>query len=134
MTWCCRQYRKRVLVAMPQLKNFDDMPCFDRNRRLAAAFMRGGVDAERAERAAIKGEEAAKREADRDDFARMVADAKAEAARSPPPLPDPMRFRAVPTGAQPRLEARVLHLLLPQCIADRPPRPPLRVCRVLWVA
>lgn len=47
---------------MPTLQNLDDMPCFEKERRLAHAFMRGGLKAEAAERTTIKEEEAAARE------------------------------------------------------------------------
>jgi hypothetical protein len=88
---------------MPALRNLDDMPCFPRDRRLAAAFMEGGAEAERAEREAIRSEEAAERTRQRLAFDDLVARAKADAIANPPPPPDPMRFRAVPPGADLRL-------------------------------
>lgn len=47
---------------MPELQNLDDMPCFPKDRRLAAVFMQGGAQAEAAERVAIKEEEQMARE------------------------------------------------------------------------
>jgi hypothetical protein len=47
------------MVAMPALQNLDDMPCFEKERRLAQAFMRGGLQCEASERDAIREEEAA---------------------------------------------------------------------------
>ena len=89
-----------MLVAMPTLNNLDDVPSFPRDRRLASAFAAGGLAAERGERAAIKAEEDAVREAHREAFVKMVADARAAAAQPPPPPHDPMRFRAVPPGVR----------------------------------
>jgi hypothetical protein len=97
----CRHYRKTVLVEMPALRNLDDMPCFPRDRRLAAAFMAGGAAAERAERDVIRSEEAAERERHRRAFDDLVAQAKADAIANPLPPADPMRFRAVPPGLFP---------------------------------
>lgn len=86
---------------MPQLNNLDDMPCFERDRRLAAAFMQGGVEAERSERARIKEEESEHRERCSREFNDMVLRAQAEAAAGNVPSHDPFRFRAVPAGARP---------------------------------
>eukprot|EP00878_Enallax_costatus_P014331 GHUV01014990.1.p1 GENE.GHUV01014990.1~~GHUV01014990.1.p1 ORF type:complete len:487 (+),score=179.60 GHUV01014990.1:553-2013(+) len=89
-----RHYRKVVVAGMPQLKYLDDAPVGDQDRRLAAAFMTGGLEAERSERDAIRQEAADKAEQQRRSFDEMVAAAKAAA-----PVPhDPMRFRAVPPG------------------------------------
>ncbi|KAK9813292.1 hypothetical protein WJX72_011941 [[Myrmecia] bisecta] len=93
-----RNYRKRLLVAMPQLNYLDDSPCTDADRRVARAFLVGGLEAERAERAAIRDEEAELREKHRQAFDDMVEAARANAAASPLPPADPMRFRAVPVG------------------------------------
>lgn len=43
-------------------------------------------------------EEEDHKEQQRQNFNNMVAEARAEAARNPPPAHDPMRFRAVPPG------------------------------------
>ena len=40
----CRAYRKAVVAAMPGLHHLDDMPVTDKERRLAAAFMQGGLE------------------------------------------------------------------------------------------
>lgn len=42
-----RHYRKTVLAGMPTLNYLDDCPAFPKDRRLAIAFMQGGIDAER---------------------------------------------------------------------------------------
>lgn len=42
-----RHYRKVVLAGMPTLKYLDDSPAFDKDRRLAVAFVRGGMEEER---------------------------------------------------------------------------------------
>lgn len=83
---------------MPQLNNLDDMPCFEKDRRIAAAFMAGGMDGERAMRATLKEEEEALRNKNLADFNEMVARARAEALINPPTPHDTMRFRAVPPG------------------------------------
>lgn len=36
----CRHYRKRVICALPELNFLDDAAVTDKDRRLAAAFMR----------------------------------------------------------------------------------------------
>jgi hypothetical protein len=76
---CYRTYRKELIVAIPTLQNLDDAPCFPRDRRLAKAFMMGGFPGERAEREAIKAEEAAARERNRNAFNAMVERSRAEA-------------------------------------------------------
>ncbi|MEW5296748.1 MAG: hypothetical protein WDW36_000007 [Sanguina aurantia] len=89
-----RHYRKIMLTRFPTLNYLDESPCFPNDRRLAAAFVRGGLDVERAERDTIRREEEALRERHRQAFDDMVAAARA----NPPPPHDPMRFRAVPPG------------------------------------
>jgi len=51
-----KDYRKTVIAKIPTLRYLDDRPVFDEDRRHAEAFNRGGVDAERAERALMKKE------------------------------------------------------------------------------
>lgn len=56
---CCldrRNYRKRLLVGMPSLNYLDDSPCFPKDRRLAQAFLEGGLEAERAMREQVRRE------------------------------------------------------------------------------
>ena len=93
-----KHYRKVLLAAMPGLKYLDESPVFDKDRRLAVAFVSGGVKAEREERDLVRQEEAETRERHRRNFDLMVANAKEKAATHPPPPHDPMRFRAVPPG------------------------------------
>eukprot|EP00775_Hariotina_reticulata_P010249 gene10249-10407_t len=89
-----RHYRKLVISSMPQLNYLDDAPVSEQDRRLAAAFMQGGVEAEKLARDALRQEAAARADRNRRSFDDMVA-----AARAAPPAPhDPMRFRAVPPG------------------------------------
>lgn len=56
---CCsyasRNYRKRLLAGMPNLNYLDESPCFPKDRRLAEAFMAGGMEAERAMRDQVRG-------------------------------------------------------------------------------
>lgn len=49
-----RHYRKHLLAKMPQLNYLDESPCFPKDRRLAEAFLEGGVEAERAMRETIR--------------------------------------------------------------------------------
>ena len=93
-----KHYRKVLLAGMPQLKYLDESPVFDKDRRLAVAFVKGGVKAEREERDLIRQEEAETRERHRRNFEAMVANAKEKALTDPSPPHDPMRFRAVPPG------------------------------------
>lgn len=39
----CRAYRKTVLAGMPSLHHLDDMPVTAKERRLAIAYMQGGL-------------------------------------------------------------------------------------------
>eukprot|EP00892_Ulva_mutabilis_P000279 jgi/Ulvmu1/10251/UM060_0052.1 len=77
-----RNFRKTVMLAMPALQNLDDMPCFEKDRRLARAHARGGVEAERAEREVIAVEKAATRERHRAAFNDMMARARLEHAQA----------------------------------------------------
>eukprot|EP00201_Polytomella_parva_P020392 CAMPEP_0175040144 /NCGR_PEP_ID=MMETSP0052_2-20121109/1071_1 /TAXON_ID=51329 ORGANISM="Polytomella parva, Strain SAG 63-3" /NCGR_SAMPLE_ID=MMETSP0052_2 /ASSEMBLY_ACC=CAM_ASM_000194 /LENGTH=290 /DNA_ID=CAMNT_0016302265 /DNA_START=45 /DNA_END=914 /DNA_ORIENTATION=+ len=85
-----RHYRKYMLVSMPNLNYLDESPCFPSERRLAEAFMEGGVEAERQMRVTIKEEEAAKAERHRQAFDDMIARARL----NPPPPHDPRQFIA----------------------------------------
>lgn len=49
-------YRKTVIAKIPTLMYLDDRPVFEEDRRHAEAFARGGIEAEREERAIIKRE------------------------------------------------------------------------------
>jgi dynein assembly factor 1 len=71
-----RQYRKTVLAALPELLHLDDKPVFADERRLVSAWMRGGMEAERAEREAMRVEEAGAARRRLDDFRRLVYGAR----------------------------------------------------------
>lgn len=43
-------YRKTVIASIPTLKYLDDRPVFEEDRLFAEAFIRGGIEEERAER------------------------------------------------------------------------------------
>lgn len=45
-----QNYRKKIIASIPTLKYLDDRPVFEEDRRFAEAFMRGGIEEERAER------------------------------------------------------------------------------------
>lgn len=83
---------------MPSLHYLDDSPCFPKDRRLAEAFVKGGVSAEREMREEIRAEEDAKRSQSLEDFNAMVKRAKEKALINPPPQHDAMRFRACSKG------------------------------------
>jgi hypothetical protein len=95
----CRNFRRRLLSAMPSLQNLDDMPCRPREKRLAAAFMRGGMDAEVRERDAIKVEEEQTRTQHHLAFDNMVQQAKADAAAGHTVRCESDRFVACTLGA-----------------------------------
>ena len=56
----------------------DDSPVFPKDRRLAAAWLKGGVEEEKAERGRIFEDERNERERHRAAFDEMVADARRE--------------------------------------------------------
>ena len=70
------------MLAMPGLQNLDDMPCFEKDRRLARAHERGGIEAEQLERKAIADEAAATRERHRMAFNKLIEQARHEYAQA----------------------------------------------------
>lgn len=61
---------------MDRLNYLDDSPVFPKDRRLAAAWLKGGVEEEKAERGRIFEDERNERERHRAAFDEMVADAR----------------------------------------------------------
>jgi dynein assembly factor 1 len=72
-----KNYRKRLICALPQLCHLDDTPIFENERRAAEAWGRGGREAEKAEYAKIRAEEQTRRDEQRNFFNRFVTSAKA---------------------------------------------------------
>jgi len=72
-------YRKTLVSGMKRLNYLDDSPVFPKDKRLAAAWLRGGVEEEKAERARIFEDERRERERHRAAFDDMVANARREA-------------------------------------------------------
>jgi hypothetical protein len=96
-----RNYRRRLLGALVSLQNLDDMPCFSKEKRLAAAFMQGGTTAESTLRAEIKLEEEEARAQHRLAFDTMVQQAKDDASAGRSVVCKPDRFVACVQGALP---------------------------------
>jgi len=69
-------YRKTVIAALPKLKYLDDRPVFEDDRRLAEAFVQGGLDAERDERKKIKQEKDEAHARNAAAFQRLIEEAK----------------------------------------------------------
>ena len=76
-----KHYRKSLIAAMPSLNYLDESPVFPKESRLAKAFVKGGIEAEREERQRIKDEEEADRQRHRDAFREMVEKGKAKRQR-----------------------------------------------------
>ena len=81
-------YRKRLVAAIGRLSYLDDRPVFEPERRLCAAWVRGGAEEERAERGRLKAEEAEKELSKKKKklLRRMKARARARAAPRRPPV------------------------------------------------
>lgn len=77
-----RNYRKIIISKIPTLMYLDDRPVFEEDRRHAEAFVRGGLDEERAERVLIKKENDEKHMKQHLAFKNMIANARAEKAEA----------------------------------------------------
>lgn len=51
-----RSYRKTVVSKLPELRYLDDRPVFDDDRRASNAYIKGGIEEERAERKLMRQE------------------------------------------------------------------------------
>lgn len=79
-------YRKTVIHANPNLKYLDEYPVFADEARCVAAYHRGGIPEEKAERSKIRQEEEERCERQRSFFAEFVRQA---AERGPVGTPNP---------------------------------------------
>ena len=75
-----KPYRKTVLGKIRTLRYLDDRPVFPDERRTVDAWHGGGVEAEKTEREAIRTEEVARNQRNRDAFRELVLNAKREKA------------------------------------------------------
>ena len=76
-----QNYRKTLINKFPELTYLDDKPVFPEERRFALAFANGGIEEEKKERQKFKDEEAAKAKKSRDDFEKMLENARNEAKK-----------------------------------------------------
>ena len=105
-------YRKMIVCGFERLNYLDEMPVFPKDRRLALAWRRGGVEEEKAERARYFEEERAERERQRQRFNDMVitARAAAEARRAAGEEPtDPLELRYQFMSEEAKAEAKMLY-------------------------
>eukprot|EP00887_Chlorella_sp_A99_P006699 scaffold3.g6699.t1 len=85
-------YRKRLVAALPALTYLDERPVFEAERRCAEAWARGGLEAERTERAACMREKEAREHAAFEALQRMREEGfrkQREALGLPPGTTDP---------------------------------------------
>ncbi|KPI85136.1 hypothetical protein ABL78_5796 [Leptomonas seymouri] len=78
------RYRKRLLSRCKKLLYLDDRPVFPEERRLVTAWARAGDDGEEKERCLIKQEHAAAEKKRLDDFRRLIASHREDAAEGAP--------------------------------------------------
>jgi len=71
-------YRKRTLAALPNLTYLDERPVFEEERRMVAAWHRGGVEEERSEKGRMRVEEREKERRQWELFDKLVNDATSE--------------------------------------------------------
>ena len=110
-----KSYRKTVVARMRALNYLDDAPVFPKDRRLAEAWARGGVEEERAERGRIFDDEKKHRERQARNFDAMVAEAKRDAAaRASSGEPN----RAARTGSCPSPPPRRPRLMLEEDVPE----------------
>lgn len=107
-----KSYRKTVVSRMRALNYLDDAPVFPRDRRLAEAWARGGVEEEREERRRIFDDERKRRERRAENFDTAVSEAKREAAAcelaGEATEPNPYRFVSESAAAEARLIVKEL--------------------------
>ena len=69
-------YRKSMILALPGLKFLDDRPVFPEERRMAEAWARGGLEAERQEKVLMAAEKETEYRRNADAFKAMIDEAK----------------------------------------------------------
>ena len=73
-----KNYRKMMVAKIKNLDHLDDRPVFEKERRLAEAFLEGAMEAEKEERIVVKQEEADKEDARRENFQQLIDKGKEE--------------------------------------------------------
>lgn len=103
-----KDYRKVLISKLKNLTYLDDRPVFENERRTAEAWAAGGSDGEKKERESIRFEKSEKERKNHEAFERMLAQAKARAAREREELGESAFDRAYP---EPEEGAKIVEIV-----------------------